>query len=64
MCNIASISFSNCVTSAGVFGSKGALDLDKLKFIAKVDTRNFNQVIDGNFYHVEEANKSISTIKP
>jgi len=58
VCNLASISLSKFVTPADVFGGEGSFDLDKLKLIAAVVTRNLNRVIDRNFYPVEEAKRS------
>jgi ribonucleotide reductase alpha subunit len=62
VCNLASISLSKFATPAEAFGSggntTGTFDLDQLKFIAKVVTKNLNRVIERNFYPVEEARRS------
>jgi len=58
VCNLASISLSKFVTPADVFGGEGSFDLDRLKAIAGVVTKNLNRVIDRNFYPVPEAKKS------
>jgi len=58
VCNLASISLSKFVTPADDFGGEGSFDLDQLKFISKVVTKNLNRVIDRNFYPVEEARRS------
>ena len=58
VCNLASISLSKFVTPADNFGGEGSFDLDNLKFISKVVTKNLNRVIDRNFYPVEEAKRS------
>jgi ribonucleotide reductase alpha subunit len=64
VCNLASISLSKFVTPAGNFGEEGDFDLDKLKEISKVVTRNLNRVIDNNFYPVEEAKRSNMRHRP
>mmetsp|Transcript_17033 Transcript_17033/g.36812 ORF Transcript_17033/g.36812 Transcript_17033/m.36812 type:complete len:819 (-) Transcript_17033:121-2577(-) len=58
VCNLASISLSKFVTPADVFGGEGSFDLDNLKYIAGVVTKNLNRVIERNFYPVEEARTS------
>jgi len=63
VCNLASISLSKFVTPADI-GGEGNFDLDKLKEIAKVVTRNLNRVIDRNFYPVEEARRSNMRHRP
>ena len=64
VCNLASISLSKFVTPAGHFREEGYFDLDKLKEISKVVTRNLNRVIDNNFYPVEEAKRSNMRHRP
>ena len=64
VCNLASISLSKFVTPADNFGGEGSFDLDKLKEIANVVTRNLNRVIDRNFYPVEEARRSNMRHRP
>lgn len=64
VCNLASISLSKFVTPAENFGEEGHFDLDKLKEISKVVTRNLNRVIDRNFYPVEEARRSNMRHRP
>mmetsp|Transcript_7236 Transcript_7236/g.15654 ORF Transcript_7236/g.15654 Transcript_7236/m.15654 type:complete len:819 (+) Transcript_7236:81-2537(+) len=64
VCNLASISLSKFVTPADVFGGEGTFDLDNLKYIAGVVTKNLNRVIDRNFYPVEEAKRSNMRHRP
>ena len=64
VCNLASISLSKFVKPADVFGGEGSFDLDKLKAVSKVVTKNLNRVIDRNFYPVEEARKSNMRHRP
>jgi ribonucleoside-diphosphate reductase alpha subunit len=64
VCNLASISLSKFVTPAGHFGEDGDFDLDKLKEISKVVTKNLNRVIDNNFYPAEEAKRSNMRHRP
>jgi len=64
VCNLASISLSKFVTPADAFGGKGSFDLDQLKFISKVVTKNLNRVIDRNFYPVPEARNSNMRHRP
>ena len=63
VCNLASISLPKFVIPADI-GGDGNFDLDKLKEIAKVVTRNLNRVIDRNFYPVEEARRSNMRHRP
>jgi len=64
VCNLASISLSKFVTPADNFGGEGSFDLDKLKHISKVVTKNLNRVIERNFYPVEEARRSNMRHRP
>jgi ribonucleoside-diphosphate reductase alpha subunit len=64
VCNLASISLSKFVTPADNFGGTGHFDLDNLRYIAKVVTKNLNRVIDRNFYPVEEARRSNMRHRP
>lgn len=64
VCNLASISLSKFVTPADAFGGKGSFDLEQLKFISKVVTKNLNRVIDRNFYPVPEARNSNMRHRP
>ena len=64
VCNLASISLSKFVTPADNFGGEGSFDLDKLKYIAKIVTKNLNRVIERNFYPVEEARRSNMRHRP
>ena len=64
VCNLASISLSKFVTPADNFGGEGSFDLDKLKYISKVVTKNLNRVIERNFYPVEEARRSNMRHRP
>eukprot|EP00581_Thalassiosira_minuscula_P009571 CAMPEP_0183703940 /NCGR_PEP_ID=MMETSP0737-20130205/1472_1 /TAXON_ID=385413 /ORGANISM="Thalassiosira miniscula, Strain CCMP1093" /LENGTH=815 /DNA_ID=CAMNT_0025930747 /DNA_START=57 /DNA_END=2504 /DNA_ORIENTATION=+ len=64
VCNLASISLSKFVTPADVFGGEGSFDLDNLKYIAGVVTKNLNRVIERNFYPVEEAKRSNMRHRP
>ncbi len=64
VCNLASISLSKFVTTADNFGGTGHFDLDNLRYIAKVVTKNLNRVIDRNFYPVEEARRSNMRHRP
>ena len=58
VCNLASISLSKFVTPADSFGGEGSFDLENLRYISKVVTKNLNRVIERNFYPVEEARRS------
>jgi ribonucleoside-diphosphate reductase alpha subunit len=64
VCNLASISLSKFVIPADNFGGAGTFDLDNLRYIAKVVTKNLNRVIDRNFYPVEEARRSNMRHRP
>jgi ribonucleoside-diphosphate reductase subunit M1 len=64
VCNLASISLSKFVTPADNFGGAGHFDLDNLRYIAKVVTKNLNRVIDRNYYPVEEARRSNMRHRP
>jgi len=64
VCNLASISLSKFVTPADVFGGEGSFDLDQLKYISGVVTKNLNRVIDRNFYPVKEAKTSNMRHRP
>lgn len=58
VCNLASISLSKLCTPATSYdGTDGDFDLEQLKKISMVITRNLNRVIDRNFYPREEAKK-------
>ena len=64
VCNLASISLSKFVIPADNFGGAGTFDLENLRYIAKVVTKNLNRVIDRNFYPVEEARRSNMRHRP
>lgn len=64
VCNLASISLPKFVSPADNFGGDGSFDLNQLKHISKVVTKNLNRVIDNNFYPVEEAKKSNMRHRP
>ncbi len=64
VCNLTSISLSKFVTPADNFGGAGHFDLDNLRYIAKVVTKNLNRVINRNFYPVEEARRSNTRHRP
>ena len=64
VCNLASISLSKFVTPADNFNGEGRFDLDNLRYISKVVTKNLNRVIDRNFYPVEEARRSNMRHRP
>jgi len=64
VCNLASISLSKFVTPADNFNGEGRFDLDNLRYISKVMTKNLNRVIDRNFYPVEEARRSNMRHRP
>ena len=58
VCNLDSISLSKLTTPAKDYeGTGGKFDLEKLKEISEVVTRNLNRVIDRNFYPREECRK-------
>jgi len=65
VCNLASISLSKLATPALDYnGNDGSFDLDKLKEISEVVTKNLNRVIDQNFYPREEARNSNMRHRP
>ena len=65
VCNLASISLSKLVTPAADYkGDAGSFDLDKLKEIAMVVTKNLNRIIDRNFYPIVEARNSNMRHRP
>uniref|UniRef100_A0A6S9A967 Ribonucleoside-diphosphate reductase n=4 Tax=Ditylum brightwellii TaxID=49249 RepID=A0A6S9A967_9STRA len=65
VCNLASINLSKFATPASDYsGETGNFDLNKLKEISEVVTRNLNRVIDRNFYPVEAARKSNMRHRP
>jgi ribonucleoside-diphosphate reductase subunit M1 len=73
VCNLASISLSKLVTKTATAydvsaeddtGAGGTFDLDKLKEISMIVTRNLNRVIDENFYPIEEAKRSNMRHRP
>ena len=51
VCNLASLALPSFVDEHG-------MNLDKLREVTKVVTRNLNKIIDGNFYPVSEAKSS------
>lgn len=71
MCNLASINLSALVipaaTAPGLMSmsvGKPTYDFQKLQHIAEVVTRNLNQVIDVNYYPIEEARNSNMRHRP
>jgi len=65
VCNLASISLSKlCAPATSYDGTDGDFDLEQLKKISMVITRNLNRVIDRNFYPREEAKKSNMRHRP
>lgn len=79
MCNLASINLSALVIpppatapsapgarvgAAAATGAKATYDFEKLQHIAEVVTRNLNQVIDVNYYPIEEARNSNMRHRP
>jgi ribonucleoside-diphosphate reductase alpha subunit len=66
VCNLASISLSKMVTPATEYdgGRSGKFDFEKLKDVAMVITKNLNNIIDRNFYPVEEARNSNMRHRP
>jgi len=57
VCNLASISLSKLVTPVDIDGVGGKFDLNKLKEIAMIVTKNLDRVIDRSFYPIPEAKK-------
>mmetsp|Transcript_25699 Transcript_25699/g.37899 ORF Transcript_25699/g.37899 Transcript_25699/m.37899 type:complete len:803 (-) Transcript_25699:135-2543(-) len=65
VCNLASISLSHLVTpSQSYANNNGTFDLEMLKKISMVLTKNLNKVIDRNFYPVQEAKNSNMRHRP
>lgn len=58
VCNLASIALPMFIKSDGSF------DFDMLHYVAKVVTKNLNNIIDVNFYPVEEARRSNMRHRP
>jgi len=65
VCNLASISLSKITLPAEDYeGLTGGFDLDRLKDIAMIVTRNLNKVIDENYYPIPEAKRSNMRHRP
>jgi len=58
VCNLASIAVNMFVKADKTY------DFEKLKFVAKVATKNLNKIIDVNYYPVEEARNSNMRHRP